>query len=70
MDADKNLAARVYVFLTQPDGPYPELQPEWQAARWYHLLWFLLFIVPGILLFLLHVEYSYERMMRKKNLVR
>jgi len=65
----KNLAARLYLaFLCA--GRYPDQEPAWQAARWYHLLWFLIPIV-GFLEFIISIEDAWakkgERNGRKEN---
>lgn len=45
---------------------YPEQEPEYKYARWYHCLW-LLIPIMGVILFLQHIKsYEYTRSENEK----
>lgn len=60
-DEIKSVAAHIYLGLKVAEE-YQEQEPAWKAARWYHLLWFLVPVV-GFLGFLSSVERNHYRSM-------
>jgi hypothetical protein len=52
------LARDTYIKIFNAKG-YEDQEPAYKAAKWYHLLWFLVPIV-GFILFVIHVEETYK----------
>lgn len=54
MEKLNKLSGKFYLALKMAEE-FPEQEPEYKNAKWYHLLWLLL-PIAGILIFILSIE--------------
>lgn len=50
---------KIYLNIIAADN-YPEQEPAYESATWWHVLWLLIPMI-GIVLFMLSVEYSHSK---------
>lgn len=58
-------AQKCYLGLVCAEN-YPEQEPAYKIAKWYHTLWLLIPII-GFLFFVTHIETSYENKANRTN---